>query len=496
MLISLFISSQPFVDDEDDSGYREARRHLNEASLLTASLEAFSSPSSLSSQELSQLSPFQTSSSSPSPPATLNEITKTIEEEEIEIKDYRTATAASSRSAVAAYAAYNAIAMTQAAAARAATRAAKSAQQAASAAAAALQYQANADQEKEVEEYLKKSVGSSSPSESSDTDTASDQQDPSKPPSSVAIDVSSSSDEADDNVALSSEISASDINRLNRLIEIEAQNIGPAESLSGKTQSLLPPDAPRVVVSNGERGEDGAAHVAIQQVWGLVDWAKGILPKGGKAKKGSLAEKGAEIVEPQTSSDASADEEGKEGGESAAKEGGRGLWSFLPFKQSKKLKPLDSMEEGAPEGGVHASDPSSSSSSSTSGSSDKPWWWFWGGQASKGDQEVAEVTAEAKKAAEAIALQAQKDSTPGGKGGGDDPWWKFWAKGEHGPPTPQASVDGGGEKASAAAKGEGPVEAVYLPPDLSMEEIAKELAKLKESESRSRDDQMGQVRKV
>jgi hypothetical protein len=157
-----------------------------------------------------------------------------------------------------------------------------------------------------------------------------------------------------------------------------------------------------------------------------------------------------------------------------------------------KMKPLDSMEEGAPEGGGI---PSSDASLTTA----KPWWMFWrggggGGKGEEGDKEFEAAAKEAERAAEAIA-RSQKPP-PGDIE--DKPWWKFWARGDVGPPSSLASMDGQeGHKASSSGspgnKGPGPVEAVYIPPDLSIEEIAKELAKIKESESKSRDNEMGEV---
>ena len=283
---SSLASPQAFVDDEDDSGYREARRHLKEASLLTASLESFSSPSSLSKQEIRELSPFQTStSSSSSSSVSIMEITKSLEEEEEEIKDYRSATAASSRAAVAAYAAYNANAMTQAAAARAATRAARSAQQAAVAAAAALQSQANAAQEKEVEEYKSFAAALSLPSlvsspmeteiDKMDTDQVLNEDlDESEPPAPrLTLDISSSEQDVD-SATIYPAPSPLDIDRLNRLFESSSREEALKQAAAGKGSFDV------TKARAGEGGDDGRAHVAIQQVWGLVDWAKGLIPQG------------------------------------------------------------------------------------------------------------------------------------------------------------------------------------------------------------------------
>ena len=316
------MSFQPFEDDEDDSGYREARRHLKEASLLTASLESFSSPSSLSSQEIRELSPFQTSSSSPSSSSTVSimEITKSLEEEEEEIKDYRTATAASSRAAVAAYAAYNAIAMTQAAAARAATRAAKSAQQAAVAAAAALQQSANAAQEKEVEDYKSFATSLSSPPpseaevERKDKEVPNEMQDDSEPPiPPLTLDVSMSSVEDIGDSATYPSPSSQDIDRLNRLFEESTQEEA-AKGTSGEKRD-------KSILKGEGGGDDSLTNVAIQQVWGLVDWAKGVLPKGLKEKE----EQG--VLDGQVPSSSLNDQEDLS--RSSSNGTGGGFWSFF-----------------------------------------------------------------------------------------------------------------------------------------------------------------------
>lgn len=498
------------MDDEDDSGYREARRHLNEASLLTASLESFSSPSSLSTSEIRQLSPFQTSSSSPSSSTNIAEITKTLEEEEIEIKDYRSATAASSRAAVAVYAAYNAIAMTQAAAARAAMRAARSAQQAAVAAAAALQFQANADQKKEVEEYenVKDPVASSSsPALSSDSnDGRATRQDVTLPPLlPLNLDTAST---INPSVQLSSSTSPYDLVGITRDIvdsnpsldvsplvaPRDRQLLNAASRLLSQDELILEAQrdealkAPGLI--KGERGSEDLAHVALQQVWGLVDWAKGILPQGNKTLETNQGlTRDQQVTLSASPHDDTKDNQGNDG-----KDGGS-FWSRLPFRRSDTLSmkmkreasALDSMEEGAPEG--------SRAPTEVSSSSGRPWWMLWGRQGShEGDREVEEATEDAKRAVMDITSRAEKGSEASGSQ--DKPWWMFWSRGDDdasssSSSSASASNDVGGDKGTGSKQG--PLEAVYLPTDLSMGEIAKELAKIKETESKSRDDEMGQL---
>lgn len=81
---------------------------------------------------------------------------------------------------------------------------------------------------------------------------------------------------------------------------------------------------------------------------------------------------------------------------------------------------------------------------------------------------------------EVVSSRQQQGSQSDGK-----PWWQFWGKSSKG-----TAEDGKGKQEGAAwdaSKESKPVEAIIIPPDLPLEEIAREVARLKEESWRSRE---------
>ncbi|KAG1678854.1 hypothetical protein FOA52_003522 [Chlamydomonas sp. UWO 241] len=114
----------------------------------------------------------------------------------------------------------------------------------------------------------------------------------------------------------------------------------------------------------------------------------------------------------------------------------------------------------------------------------RPWWQLWGG----GTKSTAGAADEAAAAQSAVASGADRkgrgEATQQGR-----PWWQLWG-GEEGDAgaSPKDTPD-----ADGAADGSKPVEAIIIPPDLSIEDIAKELAAIKEDSWRRREDHVSRL---
>ncbi|GIL43724.1 hypothetical protein Vafri_1308 [Volvox africanus] len=121
---------------------------------------------------------------------------------------------------------------------------------------------------------------------------------------------------------------------------------------------------------------------------------------------------------------------------------------------------------------------------------DHPWWQFWvpkGGAAKLHDAAAAaSIDGDASAAGEAAASTSKSGEPPtDGAAGRGKPWWQFWPddKGEEDEDKASKQADGGSK----------PVEAIYIPPDLPLEEIAAEVQRLKEDSWRERSDHVSNL---
>ncbi|KXZ50227.1 hypothetical protein GPECTOR_17g864 [Gonium pectorale] len=127
---------------------------------------------------------------------------------------------------------------------------------------------------------------------------------------------------------------------------------------------------------------------------------------------------------------------------------------------------------------------------------DHPWWHFWvpkGGAAKLRDVPAAD--------AEGAAPEAAEPSSASGGAGGDGeqalarPWWQFWPDGDKDKDRVKRQVAGEADGEGEGGEGDGskPVEAIIIPPDLPLEEIAAEVARLKEDSWRERSDHVSNL---
>ncbi|GLC55559.1 hypothetical protein PLESTB_001000400 [Pleodorina starrii] len=116
------------------------------------------------------------------------------------------------------------------------------------------------------------------------------------------------------------------------------------------------------------------------------------------------------------------------------------------------------------------------------GEDEHPWWQFWvpKGGAAKIHDAAADGAAEATEAAAASPQRASDGRVV-------KPWWQFWSDGGKDAEAEERRV-GGPEDGGSKDGGSKPVEAIYIPPDLPLEEIAAEVQRLKEDSWRERSD--------
>ncbi|PNW86145.1 hypothetical protein CHLRE_02g074900v5 [Chlamydomonas reinhardtii] len=151
---------------------------------------------------------------------------------------------------------------------------------------------------------------------------------------------------------------------------------------------------------------------------------------------------------------------------------------------------------------------------------DHPWWQFWvpkGGTAKLNESQQQSGSSSSTSPSDsdggasrprAANADVTFSSTDGGAAAntpdGGKPWWQFWSwddggkagKGKAG----EGEAAGSGLNGGGAVGGEGedglgskPVEAIYIPPDLPLEEIAAEVQRLKEDSWRERSDHVSSL---
>ncbi|EFJ51225.1 hypothetical protein VOLCADRAFT_88088 [Volvox carteri f. nagariensis] len=138
------------------------------------------------------------------------------------------------------------------------------------------------------------------------------------------------------------------------------------------------------------------------------------------------------------------------------------------------------------------------------GGDEHPWWQFWvpkGGTVKLQDAGAADGDGTGAAASAAEALPASKGGAAAAPaepsdGSGAKPWWQFWSDGDK---ERDKGEDGdGSEGLRQGAEGEDhrgskPVEAIYIPADLPLEEIAAEVQRLKEDSWRERSDHVSSL---
>ncbi|KAG2425949.1 hypothetical protein HXX76_013322 [Chlamydomonas incerta] len=144
---------------------------------------------------------------------------------------------------------------------------------------------------------------------------------------------------------------------------------------------------------------------------------------------------------------------------------------------------------------------------------DHPWWQFWapkGGSAKLGESQQQQpgssaAATDSDGGPRGANADATFSSTDGGASAntpdGGRPWWQFWpwddgakgAKGRAGEGEAAGSGSGGGGGEGGEGPGSKPVEAIYIPPDLPLEEIAAEVQRLKEDSWRERSDHVSSL---
>jgi len=117
----------------------------------------------------------------------------------------------------------------------------------------------------------------------------------------------------------------------------------------------------------------------------------------------------------------------------------------------------------------------------------KPWWMFWVGDEEGGSgaqQEASSVASSSSSAAGADdsgsgSKEGRQKEGHEGAGSGKRPWWQFWkGGGDEGEEDGQEKKGGQGDEYKDPRNR--PVDAIIIPPDLPIEDIAEEVARLKQ----------------